>query len=600
MAINDMNNPVIQCDPLVFSKLFYKGKFQVPWHQRHYDWEAKHVLELLQDIEESVHKNRGFYFLGAIILVGKSVNGSVWEINDGQQRMVTFSLVFAYLARCFAKTPKHHRLESLCLRVLFNLDENTAEKLSEASKFEPRIMPPRDDAVRYRSIIQGMDIGMNGKLTSAWAEIEKFFDGKTLNEVENLFKFLIDKVEVARLYLPEGIDPNAVFETINCRGKALDDFDLIRNHLYSYFNNSDSQRKNRVYENINTIRQHLKNNNNNASEYTRCFLQCQYGAIPKSKFYRETRDKIDAKAKSGSAKSTRAPDYVYGLLDDLASQENIEIFQIIKQGKPTGTLVDDFLKDSGTSKQIRNLSTFLQELKDYTITQPIVFSLLRRYSDAPKGGRKILAKTIHKQLNNFTSFVMRTVFVGPKFESSRYEKQFSDFAYEITSAKSIADVDFDKFLRDVDKSDSGYGIMDDGKFIATLGTIEVWRNPKAKLFLFGINHHKQTDRDLIKKNKCTVEHILPKSDKYWSRWAKFNKCNPQDHVCKIGNLTLLSAGDNKSSEKINSNFSKKKDLLGRSALAISNTIDCDDWSPEEINKRQERLIKAAKVVWAFK
>ena len=73
-------------------------------------------------------------------------------------------------------------------------------------------------------------------LNTAWEEIDKFFSPMSLEMSERYFDFLLGKLEVACLRVPPRIDPNAVYETINCRGKQLDDLDLIRNFLYSHFN----------------------------------------------------------------------------------------------------------------------------------------------------------------------------------------------------------------------------------------------------------------------------------------------------------------------------------------------------------------------------
>ncbi len=173
-------NPFVSCESWVFSKLFHTGKFQVPWHQRHYDWKKEHVLNLLRDIDEAVQQRRECYFLGSVMLVEKD-NG-LWEINDGQQRMVTFSLICAYLSRLFHKE-NESRDEGYALRVIFNLDVSHSENLSNADDLQPRLLPPRDDKTRYNLMIRGKSIGTNGKLTTAWREIDAFVSPMGLEKV---------------------------------------------------------------------------------------------------------------------------------------------------------------------------------------------------------------------------------------------------------------------------------------------------------------------------------------------------------------------------------------------------------------------------------
>lgn len=84
------------------SELLYSGRFEVPWHQRYYDWKREQVEELLSDLKDALDTKKTCYFLGSIMLVKPSV-GSPHRINDGQQRLITSSLVIAAFCRRFAR-----------------------------------------------------------------------------------------------------------------------------------------------------------------------------------------------------------------------------------------------------------------------------------------------------------------------------------------------------------------------------------------------------------------------------------------------------------------------------------------------------------------
>ena len=89
---------------------------------------------LLQDIDEAVEEQRDCYFLGSIMLV--NTDSCNWEINDGQQRMVTVSLICASFCRRFAREVRDTRREGLALRVLFELDANHTQTLDDADQCE--------------------------------------------------------------------------------------------------------------------------------------------------------------------------------------------------------------------------------------------------------------------------------------------------------------------------------------------------------------------------------------------------------------------------------------------------------------------------------
>lgn len=579
---------VINTKPMVFSHLFHTGKFAVPWHQRRYDWKKEHVSELLHDIDEAIKENRKCYFLGAIMLVRKGAK--VWEINDGQQRMVTFSLICACLCRLFHEA-KEQLYENHALRVLFELDVNNTARLSDADELEPRLTPPRDDKTRYNLMIRGNRIGTNGKLTDAWQMIDHFFSGMGTENSKRFMDFLLKKIEVACLDIPDDVDPNSVYETLNCRGKQLEDLDLIRNYLYSYFNAEEEQsRRDTVHDNLENIRTQLRTDTR-AGEYARCYFQCKYGFLPKNSFYRKTRDTIR------SRKDKKPADYVYDLVTEFALKDRVELFKTIANPSATDSFAENFQRHSNTNGKKRNLSVFLWELKTYKVAQPMVFALLNRYVMEPDAVQKRrLAKRIHAALKGITSFVMRTAFVAPKFEPSHFESEFSDLAKRIMSAGSLYDVDIMSFLRECD---STYGIIDDNKFIDKIKYVEIRDTGRIKRFLLGVNDSMQSDSSLINEQHCSVEHILPQSEEHWSGWKGFEGHSPEDWIYRIGNLTLLGQEDNKPGNDDNKNFSRKKNIFKRSAITLTRELHHEDWSPDVIAARQEELARCAVKVWQF-
>ena len=585
------SSTTISSTATTFFRLFCSGRFTVPWHQRRYDWKPDHVDELLHDFADAIDANRSCYFLGTLILV-ESTPGR-WRINDGQQRMVTMSLLCACLLRMFVDHNDSHRAH-MALRVLFDIDENSTDALGNSDRLNPRLTPPRDDKTRYNLMIRGRRIGANGKLSLAWRQIDTFVAGMGHAKSRRFFDFLMQKVEVACLHIPDSVDPNSVYETINCRGKRLEDLDLIRNHLYSYFNaDDDAPRRDFVHENLESIRTHLRDDSR-FTEYARCYFQCRYGFLRKNNFYRETRRHI----RSGVDHSERGSDYVYDLVNDFAVRENVELFRIVSTPSRGYRFVDEFAGASGHSASARNLATFLRELHTYTVTQPLLFALLSRYvAETDVRRRRRLAKWVHARIKHVTSFVMRTAFVAPKFEPSHFEGEFSDLAARVRSAADVYTVDIDRCLTECD---STYGIIDDNKFKTRMSEVELRDAKKIKRFLFGVNCGVQPDADLMSEMRCTIEHILPKATQYWLTWLAFEHVDPEEWINRLGNLTLLGRHDNKPGEAENRNFAAKKGAYVRSAIQLTRDVGtCTDWTPQEVAKRQRRLVDLAARVWSF-
>ena len=278
------NTKITSCVRLI-SEVLCSGRFEVPWHQRHYDWKVQQVRDLLHDLKSALDTAKTCYFLGSIMLV-KGTDSGRQRINDGQQRLITFSLLIAAFSRRFATIPSPDTArETLGLRALFERPDNEPSKLTDTSRYEPRIQPPKNDKSKYTQLIRGHDIGTNGLLTAAWHAIDDFVEGMSRQAREGFFDFLMRQVEISVLDIPGDVDANLVFEALNARGKRLEHVDLIRNRLYSYFSEThDATRRNTVHTNLQNPTVILRYKTK-VPEYFRCYLQCRYGYLQKKRFY---------------------------------------------------------------------------------------------------------------------------------------------------------------------------------------------------------------------------------------------------------------------------------------------------------------------------
>ena len=581
----------ITSEVLLVKELLTKGQFSVPWHQRYYDWTTEQVGELIIDLKESIEEGRSSYFLGSIMLVESEEN--VWQINDGQQRLITLSLLIASLCRRFA-TKRHKEdaiREQLALRLLFDLPEDTITQLNDTSKDKQRIKPPRQDRTQFTQIICGRDIGANGKLTSAWREIETVINTLNPKDGRDFFDFLTGKIEIGVLYVPEMEDANSIFEALNGRGKQLNDVDLIRNYMYSYFtDSSDKEKLNKIHDLLESV---LQNNRSQkrSHDYFRCYFQCRYGYLQKNRFYRETRSKI-----RDSIKRQNPGKHVYDLINDFADPRHVELFRMIAASNLNQEFLSKFMKASSTTRNKRNLKTFISELSGYKVAQPLVFALLRKFIEAPK--ERIVAKAVHRSLSDLASFIIRVSFSSTKFEPSRFESAFANYAKELGAVKSAEKIDLQPYLRDCDE----HNVMSDARFISQIADIELKDTKRARRFLFGINACQDREDSALNIQGCSVEHILPKSSDHWKGWTGFagTESDINNWVHRIGNLTLLGNSDNFARNKFNANFEAKKSVFAESPFVITRKIiSSSDWTPDNIKKRSQKLAREAAHVWSF-
>jgi uncharacterized protein with ParB-like and HNH nuclease domain len=76
-------------------------KLYVPMHQRSYAWEEEHVTDLYQDFASAISDGDSEYFLGSIVVVG--TGPGKFEVNDGQQRLATSTILIAAIRDYFVR-----------------------------------------------------------------------------------------------------------------------------------------------------------------------------------------------------------------------------------------------------------------------------------------------------------------------------------------------------------------------------------------------------------------------------------------------------------------------------------------------------------------
>ena len=68
-------------------------RLSIPSFQRAYSWRPGNVLQLLDDIRSASQTPNTPYFLGSLILVHDK--GDAYEVIDGQQRLVSLTIIIA-------------------------------------------------------------------------------------------------------------------------------------------------------------------------------------------------------------------------------------------------------------------------------------------------------------------------------------------------------------------------------------------------------------------------------------------------------------------------------------------------------------------------
>ena len=117
------------------SDILWEGTFKVPWHQREFDWDPEHVGQFWDDIYRSIESGEPDYFVGGITLTKEA--DRLFHIQDGQQRLTTYSMMFATLRD---KLPADYRTDAQ--RIIYDIPHNVNPTQTTDAKL--RIHSPRD------------------------------------------------------------------------------------------------------------------------------------------------------------------------------------------------------------------------------------------------------------------------------------------------------------------------------------------------------------------------------------------------------------------------------------------------------------------------
>lgn len=222
-------------------------KYTLPTYQREYKWTEKQFRELLNDLQaaflENYKPNHGRkdvgsyseYFLGTIITT-ELPNGNK-SIIDGQQRLVTLTLILSYFQR--KKQIQHNEsitnIDNLIRRELYGeKDYNLSFEGSRVDVFNLILSDINDEElVAQISSIDGLDRSSE-MLYQLYMNIDYYLENDIIQNLLPFFAdYIVNKVMLFEIGVPSEQDAHRVFVTMNDRGLKLGPIDLLKGYLLS-------------------------------------------------------------------------------------------------------------------------------------------------------------------------------------------------------------------------------------------------------------------------------------------------------------------------------------------------------------------------------
>jgi uncharacterized protein with ParB-like and HNH nuclease domain len=216
----------------------------IPAYQRSYSWDIDKCSILWDDLEYTLEQSStDGYFLGNIV-IAKSDDSDELDVVDGQQRLITLTLLLKALS--FFDKENDDIKESMLRQD--RRDKTNTKQVIRSYVFE------QNDNEYLKKYIKEEDakkiIADNNKnifatnFTFFYNKLEEFNKDKNIS---NFSDFLLDKVYMLPI-VARGEDESTanekalmIFETLNNRGMELSDADIFKSQLYNSALNDKKQ-----------------------------------------------------------------------------------------------------------------------------------------------------------------------------------------------------------------------------------------------------------------------------------------------------------------------------------------------------------------------
>ena len=533
--------------------------YTVPSYQRHYVWEPDNVQELLYDFKDAMkeHPNEE-YFLGSYIFQNNTNDGNK-DLLDGQQRITTLFLLFAYL-RDFGglDADMRHTLHGLVYQ-----DENKLARKKARVRLQYEIRGDVADFIKEHVVAKGvladnenwLGITDNAKNRSENVSINHicstliacktfFAENPEINIVDYL-AYILNNVVMIYVSASTLEDAFRLFSVMNDRGLKLANADILKASNLEKI--QDREEKAYVARKWESIQEDLGDDFDRFLSYVRTMIL-------------KTRQKMN-------------------LLDEYEK----EIFQkeVIPKGKTFFDLV--FRAYEYYCKTIEPEVTevgyayvnLIKVLKDTYPSTDWIPTLMFYYSRfKTENLYEFASKMIHKYLADIICGTVLT---------TRYEN-LNRMMVAVKNANVSEEVLNNEYIFQFDHK----------KFMSILN-MDVYgrRCTKTLMMLMELKYH--SDEREIGTGIINIEHILPQNPGIESEWTtNFTAEQRNLYTHKIGNLSLLTRKKNVAfsnlgfNEKKRRYFNGKIDTLPRT-LKIVNSHE--QWLPEDIESNQKKALE---------
>lgn len=555
----------LEPDNQLFSGVMSNRKrYIVPRFQRDYSWESEHWEELWEDLEQ-MRENKTQHFMG--YLVFQTADGETFQVIDGQQRLITLSIVIlAAIKKLKELVAAGNEPDANEQRIKIYQDAYIGVSDPVTLRTEPKLALNRHNDLHFRSLVRNTAIIRQRNLTSTNRQLDRAFgffasqfqpcqSGEAVAEI-------LEAIEYGLLFtiitVQDDLNAYTVFETLNARGLRLSTPDLLKNYLLSILANDPAYSEGHFID---------------FEEQWAGVIE-QLGELEFTNFLRSHR----------------------GMKERLVNKR--DLFRVLKKdvNAPAQALpyLDEMKKHAAVyaALQDHNDKFWSEERSEYGQARQHL-EVLNLFGI--KTPLSLMMASFEKLMSpgDFISLLQQLAVVSIRYNIicnrgvKEQESLYNDMANKLMQGNHAKQGNLTDRLQAV--------YPDDASFSAAFAAKTMSSARDSKRILFLLRKIEQQLGGEEPPRTLTLEHVLPASpDDAWQE--RFGRNNYEDGINRLGNMALLPRKQNQNLGQ--KDFAAKREVLGNSPYKINQHIaEYEEWNMDNLQDHQKWLARQAKTVW---
>lgn len=542
---------------------YFNGSKQgiIPLFQRPYSWESRDWSTLWDDlIVQYKTADPSSHFMGAVVTVPvKSVPVGVTKhlVIDGQQRLTTLSLLLSAI-RDKATKDSDEATAGIIGDFLVNRHYKAPDDL--------KLVPTQADRIAYNAVVyrKAIEDHEESRVVQAYRYFCKKLDGQDLEDqpltASQTLQAIQQSLQVVMINLSEADDPYLIFESLNHKGKPLNQADLVRNYVLMRFDHTTSAggEQEVAYEGL-----------------WRPMESRLEGLMPE--FLRHY-------GMTGGRNIRKGDIYMAAKLELEKLKTTAEVRSSLADMKAAAFAYQKFLYP-GEEAEPRVSKRFQSILDlDSTVFYPLLIRLYRYWES-----EQISVDDLLKCLDLLESFYVRRLVCG--VQTNALNSITLELCLNLPPAKPEA------WLQERLTHGSGSRrCPSDLEFYEALVVQRIYPRRKIARYMLIALEESHQHKEPVDTTSATMEHVMPQTlSEQWKTALGSDYAEIHDRwLHTLGNLTLTGYNP----ELGNATFDEKKQKLQNTHFELSRgLLLLDHWGPAEIEARGKKLADIAMKRW---